>query len=476
MEKLKVREDNKKLYKLTYIIIAVFACIIAYINIMNTMNLIVLYSLGIATIVFLLALVVLLIIKRKRNTIEISYDEHQLLFYQSTYEKNKQLKTLISFFDLLCLLSLLGLSYYFYFKMDFVRVYDFYGLIGLGAIGLFLLFILIKDIVKITRIDRVEVTNSSFNLFSYDKKFLLGFIMLLIAAMNIGVLSFNIPHFKVLWSDLLILELIGLLTTIIYLLNLYLTNKYYSYYSFKKIDEIMIDTQILECIGKGLFASVYKVYIPSLDKVLAVKKLESSEVIDIQRFENEFKLMKSLEHQNLVSVYSYNEVKLEYIMDFIDYNLNDYILNNAITLDERLKLINQLLDGMEYLHNHGILHRDLSLGNVMVKKISDDEVKLVITDFGLAKSKNNYVKTKTRTLEKNTIEDPSISSIKNYTVQSDIYGIGFIMNFILNSNQAIINNNDYLSKIVFKCLELDLNKRYHNVSEIKEDLSKGELA
>ena len=50
------------------------------------------------------------------------------------------------------------------------------------------------------------------------------------------------------------------------------------------------------------------------------------------------------------------------------------------------------------------------------------------------------------------------------------------MNFILNSNQAIINNNDYLSKIVFKCLELDLNNRYHNVSEIKEDLSKGELA
>lgn len=148
MEKLKVREDNKKLYKITYIIITLFACIIAYINIMNTMNLIVLYSLGIATIVFLLALIVLLIIKRKRNTMEISYDEHQLLFYQSTYEKNKQLKTLISFFDLLCLLSLLGVSYYFYFKMEFVKVYDFYGLIELGAIGIFLLFILINDIVK----------------------------------------------------------------------------------------------------------------------------------------------------------------------------------------------------------------------------------------------------------------------------------------------------------------------------------------
>ncbi len=476
MEKIRIREDNKKVYKLAYIIVGVVACVIAYINIMNTMNLLVLYSLFASTAIFLIGMIILLIVKRKRNTVEISYEAHQLLFYQSNYKNNKRLKLLIVLFDALGLISLISLSLYFYFKMDFVRVYDFYGLIVLGAVGLFLVFILIKDIVTVSKIDRYEVRNSSLNLFSYDKKFLLGFVMLLIGAFNIGILSFNIPHFKVLWTDLLIFELIGLLTTIIYLLNLYTTSKYYSYFSFKKIDEIAMDTEILEVIGKGLFASVYKAYLPSLDKVFAIKKLESNEVADIERFENEFKLMKSLDHQNLLSVYSYNEVKLEYVMDYADYRLKDYIETNAIDLNKRLLIINQFLDGMEYLHNHGIIHRDLSLANVMIKRISEDEIKVVITDFGLAKGERSFTKTKTSSGYQSTIEDPALPALKYETVQSDIYAIGYIMNFIINSQTSIKDNNDYLSRIIIRCVELNLDKRYHSVSEIKEELSKGELA
>lgn len=474
MEKIRIREDNKKLYKFIYIIITAYACIIAYVNIMNTQNLIVLYTLFGITLIFLISLIVFLIIKRKRSMVEVTYESHQLLFYQSNYEKNKRLKLLIVLLDSLGLISLISLSLYFYIKMDFVRVYDYYGLIILGAISLFIMFILIKDVINISKIDRYELSNITFNLFSYDKKFLLGFVMLLVGAFNIGILSFNIPHFEVTWLDLLFFELIGLLTTIIYLLNLYITNKYNSYFTFKKIDEVLMDTEVLECIGEGLYASVYKAYVPSLDNIYAIKKLTATEVSDIERFENEFKIMKSLDHQNLLHVYSYNEIKLEYIMDYADYNLKQYIESNALDLKDRLNLINQLLDGMEYLHNHNVLHRDLSLGNVMIKKLSDDETKLLITDFGLAKHEKSLTKTKTRSQYQSTIEDPAISSLKYATIQSDIYGIGYIMNYIINGDIAIKNNDDYISKIILKCLELDLDKRYHNVSEIKIDLSKGE--
>ena len=69
---------------------------------------------------------------------EVTYESHQLLFYQSNYEKNKRLKLLIVLLDSLGLISLISLSLYFYIKMDFVRVYDYYGLIILGAISLFI--------------------------------------------------------------------------------------------------------------------------------------------------------------------------------------------------------------------------------------------------------------------------------------------------------------------------------------------------
>lgn len=70
MEKIKIREDNKKVYKLAYIILGIYASVIAYVNIMNTQNIVLLYSLLISTVVFLLSLIVLLVFKRKRHTVE----------------------------------------------------------------------------------------------------------------------------------------------------------------------------------------------------------------------------------------------------------------------------------------------------------------------------------------------------------------------------------------------------------------------
>ncbi len=65
MEKIKIREDNKKVYKLAYIVLGIYASIIAYVNIMNTQNIVLLHSLLISIVVFLLSLIVLLAFKRK---------------------------------------------------------------------------------------------------------------------------------------------------------------------------------------------------------------------------------------------------------------------------------------------------------------------------------------------------------------------------------------------------------------------------
>ena len=275
MEKVKIREDNKKIYTFMYILLTIYAGVVAYINIMNTKNLVVLYTLFGTTIFMLILTTIFLIIKRKRNITLVDYEASEILLYQSIDKQNKKYKILVVIFDIISILFLSGLTYYFFFKMDFVRAYDYYGLIIMGAILLFLIFILVKDILRLNQLDRCD-TKSILSIFSYDKKSSVALMMILMAVYNVAILSFNVPHFKVYWIDLLFFELIGLFTTISFILTLYFDSKYYSNFTFKKIEQDNINAKVLECVGKGTFASVYKVYIPSLDTIFALKRLDST--------------------------------------------------------------------------------------------------------------------------------------------------------------------------------------------------------
>lgn len=101
-------------------------------------------------------------------------------------------------------------------------------------------------------------------------------------------------------------------------------------------------------------------------------------------------MMKPLSHPNIISVYSYDETKYEFIMDFMPYTLEGYLQKNTLTLEQKYSLIEQLLEGMNYLHKHNILHRDLSFQNVMISEdeILKDLLTLKITDFGIVRDKS----------------------------------------------------------------------------------------
>ena len=468
MEKVKIREDNKKIYTFMYILLTIYAGVVAYINIMHTKNLVVLYTLFGTTIFMLILTTIFLIIKRKKNITLVDSEPTEILLYQSTAKENKKTKILVVFFDLLSILLLSGLTYYFFFKMDYVRAYDYYGLIIMGAILLFLILILVKDIIRINQLDRCD-TKSILSIFSYDKKVSVALMMILMAIFNIGILSFNVPHFKVYWIDLLFFELIGLFTTISFILSLYFDSKYYSNFTFKKIEQDNINAKVLECVGKGTFASVYKVYIPSLDTVFALKRLDSTKEKNVKKFEREFYLLKSLEHKNLISVYSFNEIKLEYMMDYMDFNLQSYLETHALDDKTKKDLANQLLDGMEYLHNHSIVHGDLASGNVMIKVTKDNELVLKITDFGLSNNKP-LAFAKTRTNTHPAFEDPTLRSANTPTYSNDIYAIGGLINYIYTGNPYVELKDDALSKVISKCMDLNVSNRYKNIQEIKEAL------
>lgn len=100
MEKVKIREDNKKIYTFMYILLTIYAGVVAYINIMNTKNLVVLYTLFGTTIFMLILTTIFLIIKRKKHITLVDSEPSEILLYQSTAKENKKPKILVvSIFD-----------------------------------------------------------------------------------------------------------------------------------------------------------------------------------------------------------------------------------------------------------------------------------------------------------------------------------------------------------------------------------------
>ena len=96
-------------------------------------------------------------------------------------------------------------------------------------------------------------------------------------------------------------------------------------------------------------------------------------------------------------------------------------------------------------------------------------------DFGIAKNNNELRRTRVFTRVKGTLIDPSLELFSKYNEQNDIYGLGIIINFINYGTDAIIQDKSDVANIVNRCMDIDLTKRYHYVSEIIKDYKEASL-
>ena len=146
--------------------------------------------------------------------------------------------------------------------------------------------------------------------------------------------------------------------------------------------------EILECIGNGGMAVVYKARDHRLNRLVAVKilKPELASDADIRRrFQDESRAVAMLSHVNIVSVYDVSHSDgLDYIvMEMIDgLTLKQYMQRRGIPLNwrEALHFITQIIRALCHAHSRGIIHRDIKPHNIMV--LRDGSVK--VTDFGIA--------------------------------------------------------------------------------------------
>lgn len=218
----------------------------------------------------------------------------------------------------------------------------------------------------------------------------------------------------------------------------------------------------LHPIGKGSYAEVYKYYDEDYEEWFAVKKLKSEDLKEIERFKNEFNIMKKLNSPFIVKVYKFLESENKYIMEYLDMSLYDYIQKNELTLEKRKKIIFQILACFLYLSKNNILHRDVSPKNILVKKY-DDNILIKVSDFGLVKTEENFL-TSTNTENRGSLNDPQLK-FKNYEIRHEIYALTQLIVIVLTGK---INFSKIKDEKIKEFLEKGTNTIENRFQTMKE--------
>ncbi|MBW4435759.1 MAG: serine/threonine protein kinase [Pleurocapsa minor GSE-CHR-MK-17-07R] len=144
---------------------------------------------------------------------------------------------------------------------------------------------------------------------------------------------------------------------------------------------------IVEQLGQGGMATVYKASQARLNRFVALKMIHGAYLTDsqfIMRFEREATVAASLEHPNIVPVYDYSEHQGHpyLVMKLIDgTSLKEWMVSNSPTPQNLRRVLRPLARALDYAHGKGVLHRDIKPSNIML----DSNGTPYITDFGLAR-------------------------------------------------------------------------------------------
>src|SRR6266496_1923670 len=262
------------------------------------------------------------------------------------------------------------------------------------------------------------------------------------------------------------------------------------------------DYELLEEIGRGGQGVVYRARQKSLNRTVALKVIglgQWATQAHLKRFRREAEAAANLDHPCIVPIYEVGEREgsCYFSMKFIDGGQLDEVAKRApISTRNAAELIAKLARTVHYAHEHGILHRDIKPGNILLDAKGEPH----LTDFGLARLLESE-STVTRTLE--VLGTPSYmapeqaagNNIK-LTSATDVYGLGAVLYQLLTGHSPFAGGTTYetvrlvveteprqprlwnpkidrdLSTICLKSLEKDPTRRYDSALALAEDLER----
>jgi serine/threonine-protein kinase len=153
---------------------------------------------------------------------------------------------------------------------------------------------------------------------------------------------------------------------------------------------------VLELLGRGGMAEVYKGRHPRLDRTVAIKILPASLASDQdfrQRFEREAKAIANLRHPNIVQMFDFGDIEGLYymVMEYIDgTDLSKHMSKTgAMDLSQIQPILSDLASALDYAHTQGVVHRDVKPSNVLLQENTNaagqTKLSAVLTDFGIVK-------------------------------------------------------------------------------------------
>jgi eukaryotic-like serine/threonine-protein kinase len=264
--------------------------------------------------------------------------------------------------------------------------------------------------------------------------------------------------------------------------------------------------EILAELGQGAMGTVYKARDPLLDRIVAIKtvnlNLPKDEVAEYEaRFYQEAKAAGQLSHRNIVTIYDVGKSdRLAYMaMELLQGQELRTILGSRtpIPVEQALEITAQVADGLQYAHDRQVIHRDIKPANIMV--CDDGLVK--ITDFGIARMRNNAVKTQTgMILGSPKYMSPEQVAGRRADTRSDLFSLGVVLYEMLTGTSPFVADNihgvmyqtinfnppapktlnpelpDVLNFIVAKALAKNLDDRYATAKDFSNDLREARAA
>ena len=189
--------------------------------------------------------------------------------------------------------------------------------------------------------------------------------------------------------------------------------------------------KILELLGEGGMAFVYKAEDKQLKRMVAIKTLKPNYVQQetfVERFKREAQTVANLNHPNIVQIFDWGiEEEPFFVMEYIEGNTLTSIIarKKTISISDILFIGAQVSDGLQAAHNRGLVHRDIKPGNIMITPGG----KVKVTDFGIVSIQNEDSDiTKTGSiLGTSSYISPEQAQGKPVSVESDLYSLGTVM-------------------------------------------------
>jgi len=260
------------------------------------------------------------------------------------------------------------------------------------------------------------------------------------------------------------------------------------------------DYQLLEVVGRGGQGVVFRARQKSLNRTVALKMIglgSWATEAHLKRFRREAEAAASLEHPGIVPIYEVGEGdgSCYFSMRFVEGGQLDQVIKRKPTsIRQAAELISKIARTVHFAHEHGILHRDIKPGNILL----DAKGEPLLTDFGLARlveAESTVTRTK-EVMGTPSYVAPEQATGNNLAVSSatDVYGLGAVLYQLLTGHPPFAGGTTYetiklvldteprqprslnpkvdrdLSTICLKCLEKDPKRRYASALALAEDL------